>query len=259
LSLPNSQQQQQQGPTTVSPIRALVVDDEPALRRVLVTSLKASGFLVGEASNGHEALAAVRQGSHDIVLLDISMPGMNGLEACKQIRVIDANVGILMVTVRDSEDEKVEALESGADDYITKPFLFRELVARLRAVYRRGAAAGGPKPSFFKAGQLELDTNSRILKKNGVEIKLSPTEFDLLAVLVQHQGTPVTHRKLLRAVWGPEYGGELEYLRSYVKMLRKKIEDDPGKPGYILTDPWTGYRFCNPSDPDGPKPAAGEE
>jgi two-component system KDP operon response regulator KdpE len=236
-------------PPFAAPIRTLVVDDEPALRRVLATSLRASGFHVSEASNGRDALASVRQGSHDIVLLDIAMPGIGGLETCRQIREIDPQVGILMVTVRDSEDDKVEALEAGADDYITKPFLFRELVARLRAVYRRGAAAGGPKPTVFRADALELDISTCTLKKNGVDIRLSPTEFDLLAVLVQHQGTTVAHVKLLRRVWGPEYGGELEYLRSYIKMLRKKIEDDPAQPVYIVTDPWRGYRFCDPSDP----------
>jgi two-component system KDP operon response regulator KdpE len=234
------------------------VDDELALRRSLATSLTATGFSVSEASNGRDAVAAVRQGSLDVVLLDISMPGMDGLEACKRIREIDDHIGVLMVTVRNSDDEKVEALESGADDYITKPFVFRELVARLRAVYRRGVASAGPRAAVFHAGSLELDVASRMLKKNGVEIHLSPTEFDLLAVLVQHQGMPVTHRKLLNAVWGPEYGGELEYLRSYVKMLRKKIEDDPSHPKFILTDPWTGYRFSNPEsqeDVDLPKPS----
>jgi len=237
-------------PQPTAPVRTLVVDDEPALRRVLAASLRASGFLVTEASNGRDALAAVRHGSHDIVLLDVSMPGINGLETCKQIREIDPQVGILMVTVRDSEDDKVEALESGADDYITKPFLLRELVARLRAVHRRGAAAGGTKPTVLRNGPFELDMFSRTLRKNGAEIHLSPTEFDLLAVLFQHQGSSVTHVKLLRTVWGVEYGSELEYLRSYIKMLRKKIEDDPAKPAYIVTVPWTGYRFCNPADPE---------
>jgi len=241
------------------PIRTLVVDDESALRRVLASSLKASGFQVSEASNGAEALAAVRRGTHDIVLLDVSMPGIDGLETCKRIREIDPQVGILMVTVRDSEDDKVEALESGADDYITKPFLLRELVARLRAVYRRGAAAGGPKPSVFRAGPIELDVTTRTLRKNGGEIHLSPTEFDLLAVLIQNLGTSVTHVKLLRTVWGVEYGSELEYLRSYIKMLRKKIEDDPANPVFILTDPWTGYRFYNPADPESRKPVPGGE
>jgi two-component system KDP operon response regulator KdpE len=235
-------------PAPTAPIRTLIVDDEAALRRVLAASLRAAGFLVTEASNGREALAEVRQGVHDIILLDVSMPGMSGIETCKQIRESDPQVGILMVTVRDSEDDKVEALEAGADDYITKPFLFRELVARLRAVKRRAGATGGTKPTVFRMGPLELDIASRTLRKNGKEIRLSPTEFDLLAVLVENQGTSVTHVKLLRTVWGPEYGGELEYLRSYIKMLRKKIEDAPANPTYILTDPWTGYRFCNPEE-----------
>lgn len=240
-------------------IETLVVDDESSLRRVLVTSLSASGFRVREAGNGEEALAALKQSTPDLILLDVNMPGLNGLETCKRIRTLDQRVGIVMVTVRDSEDDKVEALESGADDFITKPFLFRELVARLRAVHRRGRNSDVPKPTVYRAGQLELDVDARILKKAGVEVRLSPTEFDLLAVLVQNQGAPVTHRKLLRAVWGPEYGSELEYLRSYVKMLRKKIEDDPGSPQYIRTEPWAGYRFVNPSDPDAPRPQGDDE
>ncbi len=230
-------------------IDTLVVDDEVSLRRVLVTSLTASGFRVREAANGEEALASIRQQMPDIVLLDVNMPGVDGLETCKRIRAIDSRVGILMVTVRDSEDDKVEALDSGADDFITKPFLFRELVARLRAVHRRGHVTP-PKAAVQRAGELELDLESRILKKNGVEVRLSPTEFDLLAALMEHQGVPLTHRKLLRTVWGPEYGDELEYLRSYVKMLRKKIEDNPSNPQYLVTEPWVGYRFRNPSDPD---------
>jgi two-component system KDP operon response regulator KdpE len=242
-----------------SSIETLVVDDELPLRRVLVTSLKASGFRVREAGNGEEALRALRETPTDLVILDINMPGLNGFETCKRIRTIDPRVGILMVTVRDSEDDKVDALESGADDFITKPFLFRELVARLRAVHRRGRNSETPKAAIYHAGELELDLEARILKKAGVEVRLSPTEFDVLAVLMQHQGVPVTHRKLLRTVWGPEYGSELEYLRSYVKMLRKKIEDDPGNPQYILTEPWAGYRFRNPSDPDAPAPEAGDD
>lgn len=237
-----------------SPIETLVVDDEAPLRRVLVTSLTASGFKVREASNGEDALSAVRQSPPDIVLLDINMPGLSGLEVCKRLRAANQRLGIVMVTVRDSEDDKVTALESGADDFITKPFLFRELVARLRAVCRRGRNADPSKSSSLRAGDLELDLHARRLHKGGREVRLSPTEFDLLAVLMQNEGAPVTHRKLLQAVWGPEYGGELEYLRSYVKMVRKKIEDDPANPRYIRTEPWAGYRFVNPLDPDSPSP-----
>ncbi len=157
-----------------------------------------------------------------------------------------------MVTVRESEEDKVEALEAGADDFVTKPYRLRELVARLRAVLRRSASRSAPLDTVLRAGALELDLDRRLVSKSGVPIHLSPTEFELLAYLVRHQGAPVLHSRLLQAVWGPEYGGELEYLRSYVKMLRKKIEDDPARPEYILTEPWVGYRFRNPSDPESP-------
>lgn len=243
---------------TERPIETLVVDDEAALRRVLVASLMASGFLVREAGNGDEALTCFKLSAPDIVVLDVNMPGMSGIEVCRRIRTFDQRVGIVMVTVRDSEDDKVNALESGADDFITKPFLFRELVARLRAVHRRGKTAEAPKPSIHHAGQLELDLTARTVRKAGQDIRLTPKEFDLLAELMQRQGAPVTHRKLLQAVWGPEYGNELEYLRSYVKMLRKKIEDDPSHPRYIRTEPWAGYRFVNPADDESPAPQQNE-
>jgi two-component system KDP operon response regulator KdpE len=157
-----------------------------------------------------------------------------------------------MVTVRDSENDKVNALEAGADDYVTKPFRLRELIARLRAVLRRTHARDAAQPAVLTAGDLEMDLPRRLLRRGGQPVHLAPKEFELLAFMMQNQGVPLTHVKLLRAVWGIEYGNELEYLRSYVKMLRKKIEDDPAKPEYILTEPWVGYRFRNPSDPDAP-------
>ena len=159
-----------------------------------------------------------------------------------------------MVTVRDSEEDKVKALEAGADDFITKPYLLREMIARLRAVLRRLRTQEKVAEAVVRAGSLELDPARRLLLKNGVEIHLSPKEFDLLAYLFQHQGEPITHERLLHAVWGTEFGGEFEYVRSYVKMLRKKIEDDPGQPEYILTEPWVGYRFRNPSEAESPTP-----
>lgn len=230
----------------------LVVDDEPALRKALRSSLTASGFTVAEARNGEEALGTVQRTLFDLVLLDISMPGISGIEACRRIRGISPHCGIVMITVRDLEDDKVRALEAGADDYVTKPFKLRELTARLRAVLRRTRPPGVSEVSVILTGELELDLQRRLLKRRGEEIHLSPTEFDLLALMMKNQGAPLTHVKLLRTIWGPEYGGELEYLRSYVRMLRKKIESDPAKPEYILTEPWVGYRFRNPSDPDSP-------
>src|SRR5579863_6614414 len=233
-----------------SPNRVLVVDDEASLRKALRTSLVASGFLVEEARSGEEALDAVRQRAFDLVLLDINMPGINGFEACQRIRTLAPRAAIVMVTVRDAEEDKVRALEAGADDYVTKPFRFRELVARLGAVLRRTHAVRDTEAAVLQAGDLKLELDRHLLSKAGEQIRLSPKEFDLLAFLMKNQGAPMTHVKLLRAVWGPDYGGELEYLRTYVRMLRKKIEDDPARPEYILTEAWVGYRFRNPSDPD---------
>jgi two-component system KDP operon response regulator KdpE len=228
----------------------LIVDDEPSLRIALRTSLAASGFVVEEVRNGEEALSAIQRIPFNLVLLDINMPGMGGLEACRRIRGVNPHVGIVMVTVRDIVDEKVHALEAGADDYVTKPFQLRELIARLQAVLRRTRVQNAPEPDTIHAGDLKIDLQQRLLWRGGEEIHLSPKEFDLLAFMMKNLGAPLTHVKLLRTVWGPEYGNELEYLRSYVRMLRKKIEKDPAKPEYILTEPWLGYRFRNPSYPD---------
>ena len=225
----------------------LVVDDEPPLRKVLRTSLTARGFAVEEAGSAEQALELVSQRPFDIVLLDISMPGMSGLEACRRIRTLMPHMGIVMVTVRDAEQDVVHALEAGADDYITKPFRFGELVARVRAVLRRTVPENAGV-SVLQAGNLEIDFDRRLLRRSGELVHLTPTEFDLLALLMRNQGVLLPHAKLLRTIWGPEYGEELEYLRAYVRTLRKKIEDDPAQPKYILTEPWVGYRFNNPAD-----------
>jgi two-component system KDP operon response regulator KdpE len=237
----------------------LIVDDEASLRKALRSSLAASGFAVEEARNGEEALGTVQRHSFDLILLDVSMPGISGIEACRRIRGIAPQIGIVMVTVRDQEDDKVRALEAGADDYVTKPFRLRELIARLRAVLRRTRAQESAEPVILEAGGLKLDLQKRLLWRDEAEVHLSPTEFDLLAIMMKNAGAPLTHVKLLRSIWGPEYGNELEYLRSYVRMLRKKIEKDPANPEYILTEPWVGYRFRNPSDPDSPTVPAEDE
>ena len=225
----------------------LVVDDEPPLRKVLNTTLSARGFAVEEAGSAERALGVARQRHFDLVLLDINMPGLGGIEACRRFRALSSKVGIVMVTVREAEEDMVEALEAGADDYITKPFRFGELVARLHAVLRRS----GPDHAcgaVLQAGDLEIDFQRRLLRRAGQEVHLTPTEFDLLALLMKNQGALLPHAKLLRTIWGPNYGDELEYLRTYVRTLRKKIEDDPAQPKYILTEPWVGYRFHNPSE-----------
>jgi two-component system KDP operon response regulator KdpE len=233
---------------TADRLNTLVVDDESSFRRVLRTSLATSGFAIEEARSGEEAVAMLAQSAFDLVLLDVNMPGIGGVEACREIRAHTPKIGIVMVTVQDAESEIVKALEAGADDYVTKPIRFRELVARLRAVIRRLRIDDASEPTLLQAGDLELDINRHLLYRQGEIVHLTPTEFELLALLMRNHGVPVTHAKLLRSVWGPEYGTELDYLRSFVKTLRQKVEDDPAKPKYIVTEPWVGYRFCNPLD-----------
>jgi two-component system KDP operon response regulator KdpE len=250
--------------TTLQPVsqqqsKVLIVDDETPLRKALRSSLIASGFDVQEAHTGEEALDTVRRHKFDLVLLDINMPGISGIDACRRIRDIVPSAGIIMVTVRDLEDDKIKALEAGADDYITKPFKLRELTARLRAVLRRTRAHAPAQPTVLEAGILKMDLPRRQLWRGDEEIHLSPKEFELLSFMMKNAGAPLTHVKLLRTIWGIEYGGELEYLRSYVRMLRKKIEANPAQPEYILTEPWVGYRFRNPSDPDAPSVPAEDE
>jgi two-component system KDP operon response regulator KdpE len=230
-------------------VSVLVVDDESPLRKALRGSLSASGFTVEEARSGEEAVNAVQQTSFDVVLLDMNMPGIGGLEACRRIRDLRPNAGIVMVTVRDAEDDKVSALEAGADDYVTKPFQLRELIARLRAVLRRTQLGGAKEDEeVVRVGDLVVNLKRRSLMRSGKAVRLSPKEFDLLALMMQNKDLPLTHVKMLRTIWGPEYGGELEYLRTYIRMLRKKIEENPDKPVYIVTEPWVGYRFCDPQD-----------
>jgi two-component system KDP operon response regulator KdpE len=232
---------------SAKPLKVLVVDDEPAMRRALTASLTASGYLVEDAQDGEEAIEKVRQQSFDLVLLDVNMPRGSGIEACRRMRPLMPNAGILMVTVSDALEHKVRSLDSGADDYITKPFLLRELLARLRAVARRNRHEEVPPADVLRVGLLQLDIRHRSLHKAGQEIHLSPLEFDLLCHLMRQPGIPIEHSKLLQAIWGPEYGSELEYLRSYIRLLRRKIEADPARPEYILTEPWVGYRFRDPS------------
>jgi two-component system KDP operon response regulator KdpE len=224
----------------------LIVDDEDGIRRALRPTLQNFGFTVVEAVSGEEALSCFRIRPFDAVLLDINMPGMGGIQTCLELRVLSPSVPILMLTVRDSQDDLVNAFEAGADDYITKPFHMRELTARLKAAVRRSRMMDA-HPKRFVIGVLEVDPLRRMVKKNGHLVHLTPKEFDLLHYLVQHAGMPVPHSRLLRAVWGPEYGNEVEYLRTFVRQLRIKIEDNPAQPAYLLTDAYIGYRFCEPT------------
>jgi two-component system KDP operon response regulator KdpE len=221
----------------------LIVDDDASVRRALHITLQTLGFGTTEAPGGEEALMLARASPYDVVLLDINLPGLDGFETCRQLRRLLPRVAILMLTVRDSEDDTVQALEAGADDFVTKPFHIRELTARVRAAVRRAQALQDNPNAIIRIGDIELDPARRDVHKAGNFIRLTPKEFDLLHYLMAHAGLPITHGRLLNAIWGPEYGDEVEYLRTFVRQLRKKIEDDPGNPKYLLTDIQIGYRF----------------
>jgi len=222
----------------------LVVDDEPGIRRALRGALSNLGFRTDEASTGEQGIDLARRHRYDAILLDINMPGKGGIETCRELRRGAPDLGILMLTVRDGEDDKVEALEAGADDYVTKPFAVGELTARLRAV-RRGHTASDTMPVFqIIIGDIALDPERHTVTKAGKPLHLTPREFDVLEYLMRHAGIPVRHGALLSAVWGKDYGNEVEYLRTFVRQLRKKIEDDPANPRYLTTDAFIGYRFA---------------
>jgi two-component system, OmpR family, KDP operon response regulator KdpE len=221
----------------------LVVDDDASMRRALRTTLAGMGFTIVEAARGEEALSLVRVTRFDAVLLDVDMPGMGGVEACRCIRHAVPRLPVLMLTVMDNEDDKILALDAGADDYITKPFQLRELSARLRSAVRRRNTQDINNDVPIRHGQIELDPVKYRVKKRGRSVHLTPKEFELLHYLMLHAGEPIPHARLLKSVWGPQYGNELEYLRTFVRQLRKKIEDDPRNPQYLLTDAYIGYRF----------------
>jgi two-component system KDP operon response regulator KdpE len=224
----------------------LVVDDEPQIRRVLRATLSSNGYEVIEAQSGQQAIEMVVTERPELILLDVNMPGMNGLEACNKIRM-SFDGPIIMVTVRNTERDKIAALDAGADDYVVKPFAIGELLARIRAALRR------PNPEESLAGielpELSINFDKRTVDVRSVRVHLAPKEFEVLRLLVIHQGKPVTHKRLLQTVWGPDHSGETESLRVVISQLRKKIEKDPTHPVYILTEPWMGYRFQDPDMP----------
>jgi two-component system KDP operon response regulator KdpE len=228
-----------------TPIRILVVDDEPAIRRALRPPLMELGFQVAEASRGEEALQTLRAAPYDVVLLDLNMPGIGGMETLRRIRAFAPRLPVLMLTVRDQEEDKVEALDRGADDYVTKPFSTRELIARIRSAVRRVRAPARAEDAPIEIGEIHLDPVKRRVTKRGDVIKLTRKEFDILHCLMSRAGRVVTYSKLLTAVWGAEYREEVEYLRTFVRQLRKKMEDDPSNPLYLLTDVSVGYRFAD--------------
>jgi len=230
----------------------LIVDDERSIRVSLRAILTNCGYAIVESAQGEEALALVRATQFDAVLLDINLPGMDGIEICRRMRAASPRLPIIILTVKDSEDHKVEALDAGADDYITKPFHLRELIARLRAAIRRNRISEEDEgEAAIMIGDLLLDPARHLVEKNGYAVRLTPKQFDLLHFLMAHAGRPVPHVKLLRTVWGPEYGSEVEYLRTFIRQIRTKIEDDPGNPKYLLTDSHIGYRFNKSIDPVG--------
>lgn len=221
----------------------LIVEDDPSLRRTLRTTLAALDFDVGEAGTGEDALRRLRMVDYEVVLLDMNMPGLDGVETCRQIRRFFTRLPILMLTVRDGEDDKVHALESGADDYITKPFQMREITARIRSAIRRYRAPEVPPEEALVIGSITLDVVRRRVEKAGDPIHLTVREFNCLQILMENAGKPLTHGRLLATLWGPEFGERRENLRVLISNLRAKLEDDAANPEYLLTDSSIGYRF----------------
>jgi two-component system KDP operon response regulator KdpE len=229
----------------VSAGRILVVDDDPQIRRVMRVTLTGQGYEVDDRKSGEDALEKLRDERFDLVLLDMNMPGMGGLETCRAIRR-QSEIAIIMLTVRDTESDKVDALDAGADDYITKPYNPPELLARIRAALRRTPSMQGPG-GRLTLGAVEVDFDSRQVKSLGHSVRLTPKEFELLRYFAAHANKTISHRELLQAVWGPDYGDQVDYLRVFVNQLRKKIEPSPSTPVYLVTEPWVGYRLQLPS------------
>lgn len=222
--------------------RVLIVDDEPQIGRVMRTSLSTQGFDVRVAADGEAALDLFNDWQPVLVITDLSMPNMGGLEFCRRVRVI-SDVPILVLSVKSEERVKVEAFDAGADDYVTKPFGMDELLARMRALLRRTSNQQERDPGVTEAGDFRVDAENHKVTVRGREIHLTPKEFELLSFMAQHPGAVLTHHKLLGAVWGGNYTEQTEYLRVFIGQLRKKLESDPANPKYILTEPWIGYRF----------------
>ena len=226
-----------------TPLRVLIVDDEPPIRRFLRTSLSAQGYDIVEAEDGAKALEGVRRSSPDVLVLDLGLPGLDGLEVIRRLRGSGASLPIIVLSSRVDEAGKVEALDLGADDYVTKPFGVDELLARIRAALRHRLQQQGERP-LYRSGGLTVDLVRRIVTVQGVEVKLSPREYDLLRLLVAHTGKVLTHRFILKEVWGTET--DIQYLRIYIRQLRQKIEPDPERPHHILTETGVGYRLRAP-------------
>jgi two-component system KDP operon response regulator KdpE len=228
----------------------LIVDDNPQIRRALRAILVPQGYTIADARNGEEALELIRQERFSLILLDVNMPGASGIETCKEIRRT-SQIPIMILTVRDSERDKIQAFDAGADDYIVKPFGAEELGARVRAAMRR---AGTEDAATFAAPDLEIDFERRTVSTTGRPVRLTPKEFELLRQFVIHRGKTLSHRWLLQTVWGPDYGEEMESLRVLINQLRRKIELNPRSPRYLITEPWIGYRFDYPGEKTSKQP-----
>ena len=229
----------------VKKTKILVADDEPKIRMFIRANLEARGYDVHLAQDGAEAVEMTARLVPDIIVLDVNMPRMDGIEACRRIREW-TNIPIIILSVRGDEKDKVRALDEGADDYVTKPFGVEELLARIRVALRRSTAPTAATTPVFTAGALEVDFSRRLVRRRGQVLKLTPTEYELLAYMASSPGKVLTHRELLHNVWGPEYGGEREYVRVFIGQLRRKIEDEPSNPRFILTESGIGYRFVKP-------------
>jgi two-component system KDP operon response regulator KdpE len=225
-------------------VKILVVDDEPKIRMFIRANLEARGYEVSLAEDGAEAVEEAARILPDVIVLDVNMPRMDGIEACRKIREW-SNTPIIILSVREGEKDKVRALDEGADDYVTKPFGIEELLARIRVALRHSRVTE-PDIPVFTVGDLEVDFSKQLVKLRGEAIKLTRTEYQLLAYLVSNCDKLLTHRDLLNNVWGPEYGEEIEYVRTFITQLRRKIEDDPSNPHFIITEPRVGYRFVSP-------------
>ena len=223
--------------------RILVVDDESQIRRVMKTALTSYGYEVSAAINGDEALGLVRSSDYDLVILDVNMPGRSGLEICREICGIASHPAVVMATVRDCDADKVEALDAGADGYVTKPFSIIELLARIRAVLRRTVTSPPFPATHMRLGAVEIDFEGRYVLVGDERVRLSPKELDLLSYLATHSNKTISHRELLQAVWGSEHQDDPQYLHVFMNRLRNKVEESPKNPRFLITEPWVGYRL----------------
>ncbi|HWW51226.1 MAG TPA: response regulator transcription factor [Verrucomicrobiae bacterium] len=225
--------------------KILIVDDEPQIRRVMRSALSKQGYTVADARTGEEALGKIRVERFDLIILDHNMPGMGGLATCREIRS-SSDVGIIMLTVRKAESDKIDGLDAGADDYLTKPFSMPELLAHIRANLRRTPLSPQEGPVVVSFDGIEVNFGTHHVSVHGEDVRLTPKEFEVLHYLIANPNVAIPHSKILQAVWGPDYGDEVGYLHVFINQIRKKIEPDPAKPRYIITEPWLGYRFQLP-------------